>query len=407
MGNSVNALRWPPEEASRRHRYCGPPGVRMGELLAPTRSNEVKQWFSGAQVFYTHQARVAIRQACLLMGLGKGDEILAPAYNCGSEISPLLQCGVRVKLYPVDRHGQIVLEGLRKNVTDKTKAIYVTHYFGFPQKFDAVRALCSKKSIFLIEDCALALFSRDGATKLGSLGDVAVFNFPKWLPVPDGGVLVINNPDLAVNGWTMRTPRFRSVFRESLPLLKRTVLDVTADSNMLFSLFWSGLQRPRRSMDEISCSSFPDIPGTYYYDDDLNDRKMSSISQELLKTFNVAKIVERRRHNFRKYLTLLTGSEHISPLFGRLPVGVCPLYFPVLVRCREQVCRTLNELSIEAIAWWAGYHKGFPWAQYPDACFLKDHLMVLPVHQQLHNGHIEFIAQKLWDTVNDQRECVF
>lgn len=26
----------------------------------------------------------------------------------------------------------------------------------------------------------------------------------------------------------------------------------------------------------------------------------------------------------------------------------------------KYVCRTLKELSIEAIAWWTGYHKGFP-----------------------------------------------
>ena len=44
---------------------------------------------------------------------------------------------------------------------------------------------------FLIEDCALSLFSHDGERPLGSLGDAAIFCFYKTLPVPHGGGLLL------------------------------------------------------------------------------------------------------------------------------------------------------------------------------------------------------------------------
>src|SRR5205823_1409788 len=59
-----------------------------------------------------------------------------------------------------------------------------------------IRDLCRKHGLILFEDCALAFGSSANGQPLGSFGDAAIFCLPKFLPVPNGGVLVLNNPNL-------------------------------------------------------------------------------------------------------------------------------------------------------------------------------------------------------------------
>ncbi len=380
--------------------YCGGQHFPFRHVFGSSRDAALS-WFPSARTHYVHKARVAIRYACERMGIEPGDEVLAPAYNCGSEISPLLNSGASVILYRVDKKGRLDLTDLRERISQKTKAIYVTHYFGFPQPVVEIKKLCDEKHIYLIEDCALSLFSCDGKTKLGSVGDISVYNFPKILPVPDGGALVINNPDLAVSNWRRQKPPILEILRNMLPLVKQHVLYMSSCSKFLYQPVWSVLKKTRSITNhEENCNiAFPDIPSSYYYDEKLNNRRISKITERMLRTFGVTKIVNTRRANFRKYLDLLSDVKGVDVLYKELPEGVCPLYLPIIVDKRKQVCEELNALSINTIAWWSGYHSSLPWPEYPGACFLKDNLLVLPIHQQLNHNHIEFIVQKLKDVV--------
>jgi len=319
----------------------------------------------------------------------------------------LLNSGVSLVLYRIDRTGQIDWDDMWCRITKKTKVIYVTHYFGFPQPLVEVKKLCREKRIYLIEDCALSLFSCGRKTELGSKGDISVFNFPKSLPVPDGGVMLVNNPDLAADNWSMRMPPILKVLREMLPLIKRYVLYKSSGSSFLYPLLWSLLKKTQSiaNHNEKYDTTFPDMPSSYYYDEKLNNRKISKITERMLRTFDACKIVNRRRANFRKYLNLLSNIKGVDALYKELPEGVCPLYFPIIVDKRRRVCQELNALSIDAVAWWSGYHRHLPWSKYPDACFLKDSLLVLPVHQQLNDSHIEFITQKLLYVIGKIRAC--
>jgi len=44
---------------------------------------------------------------------------------------------------------------------------------------------------------------------------------------------------------------------------------------------------------------------------------------------------------------------------------------------------------------WGTYHPGIRWKEYPEASYLKDHVMTLPVHQQLTESHMDTIAEIL------------
>jgi dTDP-4-amino-4,6-dideoxygalactose transaminase len=86
--------------------------------------------FSGRRVSYSFNTRVAIRKACDILGLRPGDEVLAPAFNCGSELDPLLDAGLAVRLYGVDRQAMVEPEAIARLIGPRTRAVYLTHYFG-------------------------------------------------------------------------------------------------------------------------------------------------------------------------------------------------------------------------------------------------------------------------------------
>ena len=375
--------------------YCGPLSIEPHTIFGDVCTDNICSWFTNTRAYYVHTARTAIRRACELLGIKEGDEILAPSYNCGTEIDALLASGAAVRLYDVELSGEINFQDISRRVSEITRVIYVTHYFGFPQSLDAVRKLCDEKGIYLIEDCALALLSCDGTTKIGSVGDISVFNFPKFLPVPDGGVLCVNNPNLVTQKWNLRPPQTDEIIGEVLPLLKRAVLRGSSGVPLVYPLLWRLLKKSRRHPQAGNNASQADIPDSYYYDERLTDKAISKISDKIAKKMSITGVVNKRRANFRHYLTLLANTENIRPFFGHLPTGVNPLHFPILVEDRPSLCQKLNELSIAAVAWWAGYHRQLRWQDYPNACYLKDHLVVLPVHQQLHQEHIQYISERV------------
>ena len=387
--------------------YCGPLSIEPQTILGGACKDNIRSWFTNVRVYYVHTARTAIRRSCELLGIKEGDEVLAPSYNCGTEIDALLASGASVYLYDVDLSGKIDFQDISRRISKKTRAIYVTHYFGFPQKLDVVKKLCNEKGIYLIEDCALALLSCDGTTQIGSVGDIAVFNFPKFLPVPDGGVLCINNSNLAVEKWNLRPPQRDEIIGEVLPLLKRAVLRGAAGVPLVYPLLWWLLKKSRRHPQPESNVSQADIPDYYYYDERLTDRAIARISEKIAKKTSITDVVKKRRANFRHYLTLLANAKNIRPLFEHLPTGVNPLHFPILIEDWAALCKSLNELSIAAVAWWAGYHRQLHWQDYPNACYLKDHLVALPVHQQLRQEHIQYISERvveLHDNKNNEKE---
>jgi len=149
------------------------------------------------------------------------------------------------------------------------------------------------------------------------------------------------------------------------------------------------------------------MPESYYYCSALSGVEISSLSMRILQTVDINQVVDRRRRNFALYLALLSGKTGIDVMYGDLSDGVCPLYFPILIENRSQVCKTLCEKTVLAKKWWSGYHRDLPWDEYPDACYLKDHLLALPVHQHLSENHIRYAAElllEITDRFRNERE---
>lgn len=76
-----------------------------------------------------------------------------------------------------------------RTIGPRTRMALVIHEFGFPCRAPEI-AVCKKRGIPVLEDCAYALGSRVRGAEVGTFGDHAIYSFPKHFPVPFGGILI-------------------------------------------------------------------------------------------------------------------------------------------------------------------------------------------------------------------------
>ena len=105
-------------------------------------------------------------------------------------------------------------------------------------------------------------------------------------------------------------------------------------------------------------------------------------------------IVLRRRRNYQRLAGMLDGIRGANLLHDKIPEGVCPLSLPLLVSNRDGCVEALQARGVGAFPWWAGFHRGgIDWSQFPEACRLKHQLLTLPIHQNLDDRHLTYVAE--------------
>ena len=90
------------------------------------------------------------------------------------------------------------IDDIISKVTNKTKAIIVVHFAGYPiEDIDKLVNFCKDKKIILIEDVAHAIGGSYDKQKCGTFGDMSCFSFfsNKNLSTGEGGMFVTKNKD--------------------------------------------------------------------------------------------------------------------------------------------------------------------------------------------------------------------
>ena len=285
-------------------------------LRAPLRSfRKMPEWEDapGKDVIYTYQGRNAVYLFCRLAGLGPGDEVLAPAYNCGAEIDPFIKAGAKVVLYDVNRRLGIDTDGIARSITPATRVVYVTHFFGFSQCIDSLAAVCKERGVLLVEDCAQALFSGGPVNRIGRIGDAAIYSFVKTLPAPHGGALVVDR-ELSNGGDRLVSPPLRATLRGCLPLVKNWLINSTRLPRVTGRRYPFSQKGPRSAGEGSADQRYPPMLPSNRFVEKQAYWGMSRASRGILQSAHAAGIVEARRRNFNYLLRALNGINGFSPV---------------------------------------------------------------------------------------------
>lgn len=357
---------------------------------------------TGSRTLWTFHGTAAVYQAVVALGLKSGDKVLIPSYNCGHELEPVMRAGAGVGFYRIDSQLRIDLEDLESAIDPRTRAILVTHYFGFPQRLEAVKALCERHGLALIEDCAHTLFSADGPTPLGLAGDFAVYSLRKTLPLPHAGALVCHDSRWQMPRMLDAPPRL-STWTKSLERRHKALLLPRAAAGLIAAraAFLAGrlavdagrvLNRASSRLGHVQWD--PDDESLKFPNDVLSWGIAPSV-ERALQNVEPAAIVAARRRNFARLLQAAERFEHCTPLLSILPEGVCPLYFPVVTADPNRLLERLEGGAVSAASWWGELHPAVPWERFPEARRLKNLVVALPIHQDLEELHISRIVRLL------------
>jgi perosamine synthetase len=129
-----------------------------------------------------------------------GDEIVTTSITDMGALTPILYQGAIPVFADVDpRTYNVTAETIEARLSDRTKAIMVTHLFGNPCQMNEIMELSRGKGIPVIEDCAQAFHATVGGKEVGTIGDIGCFSLQqgKHITTGEGGIVVSNNSDLA------------------------------------------------------------------------------------------------------------------------------------------------------------------------------------------------------------------
>ena len=148
----------------------------------------------------------ALQIAMMGLGLQPGDEVITADFTFAATVEVIALLQLTPVLVDVDLNNMnISLEGIRKAITPKTKAIVPVHLFGRAANMDAIMAIAKEFNLYVIEDNAQAIgadyTSADGLKrKVGTIGHVGATSFfpSKNLGCyGDGGAIFTNDDALA------------------------------------------------------------------------------------------------------------------------------------------------------------------------------------------------------------------
>ncbi len=342
--------------------------------------------FDAARVYRWYLARNAVYHGARLLGLA-GREVLVPAYHHGVEVAALIHAGCIPRFVRVDAATRLDLEDLAAKIGPRTGAIYVIHYAGFPQPLEEILRLAAAAGVPVIEDCALALLSRDEVRPLGSRGDLAVFCLYKTIPVPNGGLLVVNRATAVAPPRPAAAPLPSTLAHAAGSLLANAALRLGKEGEALRG----AVRRVGRAIRSSTGARHVGT-GTSTFEPDHLHLGMSGLSGHVLRRLDWQAIVEARRRNYR---LLLSRLRQLTPTaLCELAPGVCPLFYPLL--CPDETKKAIQEKlaarGVESVDFWRHAHPSCEPSRFPEAEALRRRVLELPIHQDLEPDDVARLA---------------
>lgn len=135
------------------------------------------------------------------IGVGPGDEVIVPPFTMSATaMAPLVYGGIPVFADIESDTFCLDPDSVRREITEKTKAIIAVNLFGHPARLKELKEIADKHGIYLIEDNAQSPFASEHGAYAGTIGHIGVFslNYHKHIHTGEGGVCCTNDDELAL-----------------------------------------------------------------------------------------------------------------------------------------------------------------------------------------------------------------
>jgi dTDP-4-amino-4,6-dideoxygalactose transaminase len=142
----------------------------------------------------------ALHTAIAAVNPNPGDEIVTSPITDMGALAPILYQGAIPVFADVDaRTYNVTAQTIEATLSEKTRAIIVTHLFGNPCEMNEIMELARPRNIAVIEDCAQSFLAKHDNKYVGTIGDIGCFSLQqgKHITTGEGGIVTSNDEALA------------------------------------------------------------------------------------------------------------------------------------------------------------------------------------------------------------------
>lgn len=148
----------------------------------------------------TSNGTTALHLALLVLDIGPGDEVIVPTLTFIASANAVTYTGAKAVFVDSEPDSwNLDPAAVERAITPRTKAIMAVHLYGHPADMRALREICDRHDLSLVEDAAEAFGSTSHGVKAGALGDIATFSFfgNKIITTGEGGMVLTPDKQLA------------------------------------------------------------------------------------------------------------------------------------------------------------------------------------------------------------------
>ncbi len=166
---------------------------------------------------------LALELALRALEIGPGDDVIVTPRSFVASASCVALSGARPVFADVDPDSQnMTAASIAAAMTERTRAVIVVHLAGWPADMPGILALCRRRGVAVIEDCAQAHGATLEGRPVGSFGDVAAFSFCQDKIITtggEGGLIALDDEAAFRRAWSWKDhgKSYEAVFERDHP----------------------------------------------------------------------------------------------------------------------------------------------------------------------------------------------
>ncbi|MDO1514467.1 DegT/DnrJ/EryC1/StrS family aminotransferase [Maribacter confluentis] len=170
-------------------------GMRNGQWKAVELEQALAKKMMVKHAQLVSSGTAALTVALASAGVGAGDEVIMPTFTFVASFESILAIGAVPILVDVDDTLTLDPAAVEEAITSNTKVIMPVHMCGSMADLGALKSICEKHGLLLLEDACQAIGGSYDGKPLGSYGDLGCFSFDyvKTITCGEGGALITNN----------------------------------------------------------------------------------------------------------------------------------------------------------------------------------------------------------------------
>ena len=323
----------------------------------------------------------ALQIAMMGLGLEQGDEVITADFTFAATVEVIALLKLTPVLVDVEPDTfNINIEALKKAITPKTKAIVPVHLFGQVANMDAIMEIAKEHNLYVIEDNAQAIganytFKNGKKQKAGTIGNVGTTSFfpSKNLGCyGDGGAIFTNDDELAHT--------IRGIVNHGM--YTRYYHDVVGVNSRLDSI-QAGVLKAKLPHLDTYCNARRNA-ARFYNNAFVNNKNIITPTTKSNATNHCGQICDVCDcHVFHQYTLQITNGKRDELHKHLLEKGIPnAIYYPVALHSQK-----------------AYKDERYNEEDFPVTNQLIKTVISLPMHTELDNDQLEFIAKTVLDFV--------